>query len=125
MNERVVSPSDVIPLIVNLAKKRHEHFGIICLDSGKNVLTKKILFIGDEFHALINKRMIFWEACSKKASAIVLFHNHPSCKYFEPPNYGVCAICKIDCTYTSCYGNKDKCKHTKKEENKNTCSSVL
>ena len=30
-----------------------------------------------------------------------------------------------DCTYTSCYGNKDKCKHTKKEENNNACSSVL
>ena len=31
------------------------------------------------------------------------------CKYYEPSTYATCAICKLNCKYTSCYGNKDRC----------------
>ena len=41
-----------------------------------------------------------------------------SCKYFSPSTYCVCSSCKLDGKYTSCYGDKTKCKLCVKE-NKN------
>ena len=78
MNEKIHNPRDSVALLKSISKKRQEHFGIICLDGGMNVISKKVLFIGGESKALIDEKIIFWEACTKKATAIILFHNHPS-----------------------------------------------
>lgn len=44
-----------------------------------------------------------------------------SCKYFEPSTYSVCSICKVECKYTSCHGDRNKCKYkTKENENART-----
>lgn len=40
------------------------------------------------------------------------------CEYFEPATYCVCSSCKLDGKYTSCYGNKKKCKQNVKESKK-------
>ncbi len=78
MNEKITNPTDCISLLLPYAKKKQEHFGIIFLDSGKNVISKKVLFIGTCNKAFISIREIFWEACKKNAVAIIAFHNHPS-----------------------------------------------
>lgn len=77
MNEKINQPRDCISLLTSLSNKRQEHFGIICLDSGRNVVGKKVLFIGADTNCLINRKIVFWEACKKCAAAIILFHNHP------------------------------------------------
>lgn len=44
-----------------------------------------------------------------------------TCKYFSPAIYATCSSCNIDGKYTSCYGNKEKCKYRlmgKKNERK-------
>lgn len=33
------------------------------------------------------------------------------CKYYKPATYATCAVCKVECKYTSCYGSESKCKY--------------
>lgn len=75
---KLVSPYDVVPIITKYAKFRQEHFGIICLDSERKVISEKCLFIGSEHKSLVDTKMLFWYALSKKASALIVYHNHPS-----------------------------------------------
>ena len=44
--------------------------------------------------------------------------NNKMCKYYIQSTYATCSSCNIDGKYTSCYGNKDKCKY-RPSENKN------
>ena len=78
MKEAITNPGKVVPLLKTYSTKKLEHFGIICLDAGNRVISKKALCIGGEYRTLIEAKAIFWEAFSKKASCIILFHNHPS-----------------------------------------------
>lgn len=57
---------------------KQEHFGIILLNSQREIIQTKCLFVGSDNTCQVHKKMIFWLACQKSASAIVLFHNHPS-----------------------------------------------
>ena len=46
-----------------------------------------------------------------------------TCKNFSPATYATCSSCTIDGKYTSCSGNKEKCKYIlmeKKNEIKKT-----
>ncbi len=74
---QIRNPMDSVEILKSLRNKRQEHFGVICLDSVLNVISKKTLFIGGTNSCKIDSKIIFWEACCKKASGIILFHNHP------------------------------------------------
>ena len=74
----VRSARDAVSLLERYAHSRQERFGIICLDSGYRVIGVKCLFIGSSNKCMVDPKMVFWEACRKQASAIILFHNHPS-----------------------------------------------
>lgn len=79
MKETIIRcPSDLVPMLKIYSTKKIEYFGIVCLDSGKRILSKKILAMGGESSAQISIKTLFWEACKKNASAIIVFHNHPS-----------------------------------------------
>lgn len=71
-------PYKIFQVLKGYAGKRQEHFGIILLDSGLRIIKRKVLFIGTESRTMIERKVVFWEACSGKASAVVLFHNHPT-----------------------------------------------
>lgn len=74
----IYNPDNAIPLLMGYTRYRQEHFGIICLDGSHKVLSRKCLFIGSDCKCMIDIKILFWEACSKKAAAIILFHNHPT-----------------------------------------------
>lgn len=74
---QIKNPSDTIPLLKGIASKKQEHFGIIMLDCGHNVITKKDLFIGGTARSLVDPKVVFWELCRKNASAFIVYHNHP------------------------------------------------
>ncbi len=38
------------------------------------------------------------------------------CKYYTPSTYATCSVCEVECKYTSCYGDKNKCKYEAKEK---------
>ena len=75
---QIRNPSDTIPLLKGIASKKQEHFGIVMLDCGYNVIAKKDLFIGGASRSLVDTKVVFWELCKKNASAFIVYHNHPS-----------------------------------------------
>jgi DNA repair protein RadC len=55
-----------------------EQFGIVMLDTKHRVIRIAILSKGSLDTTVVHPREVFKEAASASASAIVLFHNHPS-----------------------------------------------
>ena len=55
-----------------------EQFGIVMLDTKHRVIRVKVVSVGSLDTAVVHPREVFREAASASASAIVLFHNHPS-----------------------------------------------
>lgn len=78
MNDKIRNSDDVLPYIQKYSKYRQEHFGLICLNSERKVTFCKVLFIGAEHGTVVYPKILFWKACEKKASDIIVFHNHPS-----------------------------------------------
>lgn len=72
------NPNDCLDWIPSsLRNAKTESFGVIFLDSGRNVISRKILFKGGTSRCFVDSKVVFWEACRKRASAVILFHNHP------------------------------------------------
>lgn len=55
-----------------------EHFYALYLDSKKNLIDKKLLFIGTLNKSIVHPREIFKYAYLLSASSIICVHNHPS-----------------------------------------------
>ena len=55
-----------------------EQFGIVMLDTKHRVIRVRIVAIGSLDTTVVHPREVFREAAAASASAIVLFHNHPS-----------------------------------------------
>lgn len=58
--------------------KNQEYFYALYLDSKKNLIDKKLLFIGTINKSIVHPREIFKYAYLLSASSIVCIHNHPS-----------------------------------------------
>lgn len=71
-------PLDIIALLKKYGKKRVEHFGVVGLDAGRKVMFQKNIFIGCSDYAMVDPKVLFWELCSRKATAFIVYHNHPS-----------------------------------------------
>lgn len=57
---------------------KQEHFYALYLDSKKNLIEKKLLFIGTINKSIVHPREIFKHAYLFSASSIICVHNHPS-----------------------------------------------
>jgi DNA repair protein RadC len=57
---------------------KQEHFGVIFLNSQKEVIQTKCFFVGSDDICYIHLKIVWWKACKLEASSIILFHNHPS-----------------------------------------------
>jgi DNA repair protein RadC len=57
---------------------KQEHFGVIFLNSSKEVIQTKCFYVGWDNRCFVQPKMIFWKACKLEASSMILFHNHPS-----------------------------------------------
>lgn len=58
-------------------KKKQEYFYCIYLNNKKEVLERKLLFMGTVNKSLVHPREIFKEAHLLSASSIICIHNHP------------------------------------------------
>lgn len=65
-------------LIPKYGDMKTEAFGVIFLNKGNEVLKEEILFQGGVSHVNVDSKVIFQKAVNYLASAIVVFHNHPS-----------------------------------------------
>lgn len=78
--KRVALPSDVVPILVKKGyhKKNQEHFVVISLDGGHNVIRTRLVFKGTANRCLIHPREIYRGAIRDNAVAVIAAHNHPS-----------------------------------------------
>ena len=75
----LLNPEDIAPKL--LAKYSHleqEHFGAVFLDSRRRIIAERILTVGSATSASAPAREVLKAALLENATAIVLFHNHPS-----------------------------------------------
>ena len=73
------SPNKIYEYIKNeLEDKVQEYFYALYLDSKKNLIDKKLLFIGTLNRSIVHPREIFKYAYLLSASSIICVHNHPS-----------------------------------------------
>lgn len=75
---KILNPQDCISLLLKYRKMKQEHFGAIFLNSQKEVIRTKCFFVGSDSFCQVHPKLIFWKACKLEASAMILFHNHPS-----------------------------------------------
>ena len=94
----ITNPDVVVSLLKPYRSKRQEHFGILCLDAGRRLISKKVLFVGGEHTTVVDMKVVFWEAMKRKSSAIIVFHNHPSGNA-EPSDYDIESTKRI---YNAC-----------------------
>lgn len=75
---KILNPQDCISLLSKYSRMKQEHFGVIFLNSQKEVIQTKCFFVGSDDHCPVYGKIIWWKACKLEASAMILFHNHPS-----------------------------------------------
>ena len=62
----------------SLAAKEHEVFGVIFLDNQQRVRSTAELFTGTVDAASVYPREVVKKALAENATAVILYHNHPS-----------------------------------------------
>lgn len=72
------SPENIIPFVRNYAICKKEHFLVITLNGGHDIIQIHIVSVGTVNRTLIHPREVFTEAIKENAAAIILCHNHPS-----------------------------------------------
>ncbi|MDQ3281871.1 MAG: DNA repair protein RadC [Acidobacteriota bacterium] len=65
-------------LVTSFARVRQERLGAAFLDSRHRMLRQREIYIGTINNALVSTRDIITEALMNNATAVVVYHNHPS-----------------------------------------------
>lgn len=80
MKERIIicHPQDCVTLLHRYGRMKQEHFGAIFLNAQREVIQTKCFFVGSDNICPTYPKIVFWKACKLEASAMILFHNHPS-----------------------------------------------
>ena len=71
-------PEDVVPFIKNYAVNEKEHFLLVTLNGGHEIIQIHVISVGTLNRALIHPREVFAVAIKENAAAIIICHNHPS-----------------------------------------------
>lgn len=76
---RLASPRDIAEyLLPQYGSGPVEQFGVVMLDTKCRVIRIRIVSVGSLDATVVHPREVFREAATAAASAVVLFHNHPS-----------------------------------------------
>ena len=67
-----------MPLLRDIASNRQEHFIVLSMDSGRKLITKRVVFIGTIDTVIAHPREVYAGAIADMAAGIVVAHNHPS-----------------------------------------------
>lgn len=71
-------PEDVVPFVKNYAVSEKEHFLLVTLNGGHEIIQIHVISVGTLNRALIHPREVFAVAIRENAAAIIVCHNHPS-----------------------------------------------
>ena len=74
----LLKAADILPLLSDIARHRQEHFIVLSVDSGRRLITKRIVFIGTVDAVITHPREVYAGAVADFATSIIVAHNHPS-----------------------------------------------
>ena len=74
----VKSPCDIVPFVKNYAVCDKEHFLLVTLNGGHEIIQIHVITVGTLNRTLIHPREVFTVAMKDNAAAIIVSHNHPS-----------------------------------------------
>ena len=72
------SSGDIVPFVKNYAVCKKEHFLLVTLNGGHEIIQIHVVSVGTLTRALIHPREVFSTAIRENAAAIIVCHNHPS-----------------------------------------------
>ena len=74
----IKKPEDIIPFVRNYAVSEKEHFLVVTLNGGHEIIQIHVVSLGIVNRTLIHPREVFSTAIKENAAAIIVCHNHPS-----------------------------------------------
>ena len=74
----VKKPEDVVPFVMSYAVNTKEHFLLVTLNGGHEIIQIHVISVGTLNRTLIHPREIYSTAMRENAAAIIVCHNHPS-----------------------------------------------
>ena len=74
----VKKPEDVVPFVMSYAVNTKEHFLLVTLNGGHEIIQIHVISVGTLNRTLIHPREIYGTAMRENAAAIIVCHNHPS-----------------------------------------------
>lgn len=72
------TPADVYRHLGSLTSKKEEHFLVLLQNAKGGLIGEEIVAIGSVAQVAVHPREVFHPAVRRKASAIIVAHNHPS-----------------------------------------------
>lgn len=76
--ENTYSINEILSFLEDISSKRQEHFVVVTLDSNRQIINSRVVFMGTVNATIIHPREIFACALDDSAVSIVVAHNHPS-----------------------------------------------
>ncbi|MFQ6093457.1 MAG: DNA repair protein RadC [bacterium] len=74
----VKTPKDVADTVVDVRRKKKEHFVVLYLNARNQLIHKETVSVGTLNANIVHPREIFQPAVVNSAASIILVHNHPS-----------------------------------------------
>ena len=74
----IKKPCDIVPFLKNYAVSDKEHFLLVTLNGGHEIIQIHVISVGTLNRTLIHPREVFSVAIQENAAAIIVSHNHPS-----------------------------------------------
>jgi DNA repair protein RadC len=75
---RLVTATDVLPLLADIAGKQQEYFVCFSLNGANEVIERRIVTIGLLDQSPIHPREVYADVIADRAAAVIFAHNHPS-----------------------------------------------
>ena len=75
---KIVTATDVLPLVAFIADKQQEYFLCISLNGANEVIDTRVVTIGLLNQSQIHPREVFADVLQDRAAAVIFAHNHPS-----------------------------------------------
>lgn len=74
----IKKPDDIVPFVMNYAVSDKEHFLLVTMNGGHEIIQIHVVSVGTLNRTLIHPREIFSTAMKENSAAIIVCHNHPS-----------------------------------------------
>jgi len=74
----ISTPQDVLNIVNEIRTRKKEHFVALYLNARNEMIHKEIISVGILDASIVHPREVFAPAIEKRASSIILIHNHPS-----------------------------------------------